>query len=718
MYSSHGSSTGTKLANRTLLEWFTSWPSVILLVLSIILSSGTIIHSQLLRIGEHTWNDYFLLRGGDAVQQPACDRNQNIDAAVAAAVAKKKADIANDPLAGLLGTTVNEADIRQSIISSQQICQSQWQRYDEIQSRITWGVEAYSTFETGVAYVVTQLGNYQKLILALLVLICAAAGALTRHHISLRPIRTVKDYYVSTTAQLFANGILMFSSIMYTLADLNSIRQGVQVDDFYLHYVWDIGFGILALISLIQLCVKPRDLEDGGTWGGALLTVPLYAVMCFAANVEFFSEQYWQGTMVYFNLMMEFATLFLNLALYGWVGMLLTQTRMMHLLFDVLRPWKMSPELLSLVVLLIVAVPTAYTGASGIFVLAAGAVIYNELRRGGARKQLALGATAMSGSMGVVLAPCLLMVIIAALNKDVTTDELFHSGYKLFILTAILYFLISQLFRTEAISIAPVREALPESIRRIKPLIPYFVVFIIVLVFFSFALNRGMDEFSAPIILPVALLAILAYEYLWKKQSKEELEEAHHDTLIGEKGDTFEEAVRVATNQTCGPIGALLLLMALSVSSSGIIERLGLMDMLPDSFGSKWVAMTVVMCAMILVGMFMDPYGAIIVVNATIFQIAKKNGLDPLHFWMMSLMCFELGYLTPPIALNHLLARQVIGYDEVASAKLTEGSFWRRYEKFLLPICVILPSLLLVAYLPLASQHIHDWVFQRIAVPQ
>jgi len=489
--------------------------------------------------------------------------------------------------------------------------------------------------------------------------------------------------------------------------------------------VWTIGFGSLMLISILQLFWRPKDLEQGGNIRGALLTIPLYAIMCFGASFMFFSEfrggvwsPYWQGAVVYLNMMMEFSTMFLNLALYGWVGMLLTQTRMMHLLFDVLRPWKMSPELLSLIVLFIVAFPTAYTGASGIFVLAAGAVIYNELRRGGARKQLALGATAMSGSMGVVLAPCLLMVIIAALNKDVTTSELFGSGKVLFVLTLIMYFLVSQLFRTEPIRIAPVREALPESLKRLLPLIPYLLVFVLVIVFFAYALGRGMDEFSAPIILPVALLAILFYDYVIKKPTAEELMEARKETLIGDKGETFEEAVRVATNQTCGPIGALLILMALSVSSSGIIERIGLVDMLPDTFESKWIAMTVVMLAMVLIGMFIDPYGAIIVVNATIFHIAKVNGLDPLHFWMMSLMCFELGYLMPPIALNHLLARQVIGYEEVASAKLTVGSFWRRHEKFLMPILVILPCLLMVAYLPLASDEIHDFVFEPGYIPE
>lgn len=710
-----------KFANRTLLEWFTSWPAVIILVLTIILSSGTIIHSQLLKVGESVWQDYFLLRGASAIHLPTCDQNANIDAAVAKAMQAKQAAIASDPLAALLGTTVDEGAIRKSIVSSQQVCRTQWTNYNEIQARTTKGVQMYAAFETGVAYVVTQLGNFQKLLLTLLVLICAAAAALTRHHISLRPIVNRKEFYVSTVAQLVANSVLTFSSFMYRAADLHSISQGVQVDDFYLHNVWTIGFAALALISLVQLIFPPKDLKDEGSWGAGLLAVPLYCFMCFGANIQFFSEGYWQGTVVYLNMMMEFSTLFLNLALYGWIGMMLTQTRMMHLLFDVLRPWKMSPELLSLIVLLIVAVPTAYTGASGIFVLAAGAVIYNELRRGGARKQMALGATAMSGSMGVVLAPCLLMVIIAALNKDVTTDELFHSGFKLFCLTAIMYFLVSQLFRTEPVRIAPVREALPASLAKLKPMVPYVLLFAVVILFFRFALDRGIDEFSAPIILPVILLVILAYEYIWRKPNKSELEHDHQDTLIGAKGDTYEEAIRVATNQTVGPIGALLMLMALSVSSSGIIERMDLVSMLPDHFASKWVAMTVVMLAMVLVGMFVDPYGAIIVVNATIFQVAKANGLDPLHFWMMSLMCFELGYLMPPIALNHLLARQVIGYEEVASAstELPAGtSFWRRYEKFLMPICVILPSLLLVTYLPLASDTIHDWLFQVIAIQQ
>jgi len=83
---------------------------------------------------------------------------------------------------------------------------------------------------------------------------------------------------------------------------------------------------------------------------------------------------------------------------------------------------------------------------------------------------------------------------------------------------------------------------------------------------------------------------------------------------------------------------------------------------------------------------------------------------------MISLVAFELGYLSPPVALNHLLTRQVVGDDEVESAKVINGSFYRRYEKYLLPIAVMLTALLLVAFVPLLSDSLHHWLFQKIDV--
>jgi len=767
-----------KVANRSVGEWLASLPTLILLLLTVFLASGEVLHSQLLKIGENTWEGYFKLRGAGILQEPTCNPDANLDDQLEAAIIRKKQQMADDPLAGMFGTEVNEDALRQSLEASQQICREKWATYTMVQEKVTPGVIAFRTLEGGVAKVVTSLGHYKRLLLCILVIICAATATLTRHHIALRPAQTRKDHFVSSLGQLSANVMLLMSAWIYRGEEVSAMADGVQVNHFYLHQFWIAGFALLSLAALWQLVKPPKDLEEGGSWGKALLTIPLYSFMSITAGIQFVSQGYYHGISVYLGMMMELSTLFLSLALYIWIGMMLRQTKMAHLVFDVLRPWKMSPELMCFVVLAVTAIPTAFTGASGIFVIAAGATIYNELVRAGARKQLALAATAMSGSMGVVLRPCLLVVIIAALNNSVTTDELFTSGLKIFGLSLLLFFIYSQFARTEAARIAPFSEAVPASIKRLVPLLPYVIIMGTVLVFFRDLLDTELNENYAPIILPVMLLSILIYEKLSTKSlhlftvvlvpllaysmynlvginamleagniptgtSAEDLEslfwgllwrnlflggavllqyfmkKPHIDTHYEPEkgvGEKLETSLRFATNETTGHIGALLMLMALSVSVGGIIERSGVMENLPETFANVWLAMTLLVVTMVIIGMIMDPYGAVILVNATIAQIAFDNGIAPLHFWMITLVAFELGYLSPPVALNHLLTRQVVGEAEVESAKVTEGSFFRRYEKFLLPIAVMLTALLLVSYLPLMSDSVHEFMFQKIEI--
>ncbi|MEY1662176.1 TRAP transporter large permease subunit [Isoalcanivorax beigongshangi] len=701
-----------RVANRTVAEWLSSFPSMLILLLAIFLASGEIIHSQLLKVGERTWEEYFLLRATQS--EPVCERDRDLETEVARTVQERLRNAEHDPLAAMLGVDVDEQAIRRSLERSQEVCRGRWDTYERVQARITPGVKAFRTLEAGIAFGVTELGSYKRLLLCLLLLICAATTTLARHHISLRPVRTLKDHYVSTGAQLLANSMLTLSAFVYRQQELIAQADGIQINHFYLHAFWIAGFGFLALCNLWQLARPPQTLERGGSTGKALLTIPLYSFMCLSAGSQFMIGGYYHGISVYLGMMMEMSNMFLNLALYIWIGMMLKQTRLAHLVFDLFRPWKMSPELLCFVVLIVTAVPTAYTGASGIFVIAAGAVIYSELIRAGARPQMALATTAMSGSMGVVLRPCLLVVIIAALNNSVTTSELYGSGIKLFILTACLFFLFSQFARREPARIAPFAEALPQSLKRMLPLLPYVLLIAAVVLFFKHVLDRRLDEFSAPIILPIVMLAILLYEFLLTPKNKRLQHRLEAEQEGHLRAGSFEQSVRFATNETTAHIGALLMLMALSVSVGGIIERSGLMEALPTQMPSVWVTMAVLVVIMVGIGMIMDPYGAVILVNATIAQIAFSNGIAPLHFWMMALISFELGYLTPPVALNHLLTRQVVGDEEVERAKISSGPFWVRYEKYLLPISVLLTALLVVAFLPLASDGLHDWLFQKV----
>ena len=89
-----------------------------------------------------------------------------------------------------------------------------------------------------------------------------------------------------------------------------------------------------------------------------------------------------------------------------------------------------------------------------------------------------------------------------------------------------------------------------------------------------------------------------------------------------------------------------------------------------------------------------------------IAPIAYISGIDPVHFWMVTLVSFELGYLSPPVALNQLLARQVIGEAEFkAAAEDTKGlTFYQRHERILLPLMTMATVLIIVAFGPLIYQ--------------
>jgi len=407
----------------------------------------------------------------------------------------------------------------------------------------------------------------------------------------------------------------------------------------------------------------------------------------------FLIEGHWAGPVIFFSLLFDQAGLFLNIGLYIWVGMLLKRTQLGDLVFKAFIPWRMSPELLAVVAIIVMAVPTAYTGASGIIIIAMGAIVYEELRHAGARRQLALAATAMTGSAGVVLRPCLLVVLIAALNKEVVTDQLFNWGLKTFLTTTCVFFIFVLLTKREKLHVAPIKEAFKPFLHALTPLLPYALIVLSIYLGYYYLLGVKMDEFSAPVILPVMILGLIIYEKLFVRMvlvaSPEK--DAHK----------FEYTIRKATSESTVHIGALLLLMGLSFALGGVIERSGLLSNMPDSFASIWMTLVFLIVVLVAIGMIMDPFGALILVSGTLAPVAYQQGINPIHFWMTCLMAFELGYLSPPVSLNHLLTRQVVGDEEVRLALLEGHNFYYRNERIILPLLVMGTTLIIVAFGPL-----------------
>ncbi len=700
-----------RAGNRTIYEWLAALPAFLVLVFVIILNTSHTMHAQLLQLGESVWEGYFMLRH-DPVE-PSCNLNMDIDTELARIVEERN----NQPMDefGLFAPEpVDPAVMRKSLEAAQAQCEIKYDQYNATKDRITPAVEIFRSVELGVANF-GELGMAtQRIMLAILVLICGGTALFRRHHIALRPMVTAMDYRVAAGAQFVAFAILFYS--VYSFKEV-AFSAGIEVSTEHavLHWLWIFGFGAPLALTLYQMVVIPKEAEPGGNFLKAQLAIPLYATMCLISGTYFILAGHPAGIGIYLNQMMELSQLFLNVGLYVWIGMLLKRTEMAQKVFNIFRPLKLPPEMLAVAVVALAAVPTAYTGGSGIFVIAVGGLIYMELRRAGARRQLALAATAMSGSLGVVLRPCLLVVIVAALNNEVTTDQLFGWGVKVFFLTTVLFAAYALLTRKEPVAIQrPDGNVWPEFKEALKPLIPYVILIAVTLVVYALLLNAYLDEFSAPIILPVLLLVILIYERLNQEKDvlKREnlnidyvghrLEESYDDLKQGR--DSIEKTIREATTETTGHIGALLMLMGMSVSIGGVIERAEVMTMVPTEFSSIWLAMALLVGILVVIGMVMDPYGAVILVSATIASIAYESGIDPVHFWMVTLVAFELGYLSPPVALNHLLTRQVVGEEEVRLSKeeVVGENFWYRNEKILLPLATMATALLIVAFVPLA----------------
>ncbi len=684
--------------NRSALEWFSSLPVMFLLVLTLVIGTGEMIHGQLLRMGENMFGNpstgvqYFMMRVDPTT--PECDPNVDIERAVQAQLASSAAS--DDPFAALFDEAPDPDAIRASLESAKSQCADRHDLVRRIQDNMSPQVKMFRALETSFFGIFKFGTENRPLLLLVILLIASATTTVSKHHLNLRPPRTLTDHRVYAAAMVLGNSLLTYSAWYYYNDVL--LSSGVAIEKPIMNYLTIFMFALLTLISIKQLIEKPAHVEPGDNFVRSLLCVPLYTVLAFFAAFSFFSDGHYAGLSIYMGMIFEFSAIFLNLALYIWAGMLLKQTRVVELFLDIVRPWKFSTETLTWVLLLAAAIPTAYTGASGIFVIAAGFIIYKEVANShpSARKQYALAAAAMSGSMGIVLRPCLLIVLIAALNKQVTTNELYGWGVGVFLVSSTIFLIFSLFLKEVPSEKTHFGTALRESLRALVPVSPYVVITLVVVWAYKYLLNTKLDEFTASVILPIILLFILVFD----KLRREPKAVAVQNNPAAERRLSLEGALRTAVNDTTGHIGALIMLMALSVSIGGVIERAHLMDSIPTDIGSIFLALTIFMLVLVAVGMVMDPFGAVILVSATMAPVAYSNGVNPVHFWMIVLTAFELAYLSPPIALNHLLTRQVVGEAimDAANEQVKGRSFYYRHERYILPVAVMLAALVIVTY--------------------
>ncbi len=649
-----------------------SWAVLFFLFVPLVQSGGQLIQARLLGLGGSIWPNYAMIR--------------NVCVVDPSAATEEKAVVSDADLSALDDIGLGPSNSGPE--NSANVAPSETQlEMAKLATSLTWGQSTYCGIERRLSWLTISAIDYIPMTMVVLLLVAGTVSTTRRYHIALRNPENSKEEKVTEISQIIGNSIVMVSSMfMYPL------QKGVEAQ---IQVLWILGLALLSGLNFYNIknpVFKKGEGKQNTKFSNALLCIPLYCWMAIVCGVYFFVlEHHPAGLAIYLQKLTAHATLYIQIGLYVWTGILLRDTSLGHRFFDLLKPWKLPSELLAVIIVVVAALPTAYSGASGIVVLALGATVFTELRRAGASQERALAATAMSGSLGVVLPPCLLVVIVASLNLDVTTDELFYWGWRVFAMSSTFFLIVSWFTRTESWKIRPEEGAAGKFYEAFKSFGIYLLVSVVIVAVIVLGLGTHFDEHTAPYILPIAMLALLSIDY--KISKREQLR----------TGKPPKEEVKLSrTSYDAGShLGALLLLMGLSASMGGVFERSEIINLFPTQLGSPISAMIVLTIALVIIGMLMDPYGAVILVSVTLYPIAKANGIHPLNFWMTALVSFELGYLTPPVALNHLLTKHVVREQLIEDKSLEGKSFFARHEHIIIPIIVLTLTLLVTAFGPI-----------------
>jgi C4-dicarboxylate transporter DctM subunit len=291
------------------------------------------------------------------------------------------------------------------------------------------------------------------------------------------------------------------------------------------------------------------------------------------------------------------------------------------------------PGGISIVTLLVCAFFTAFTGASGVTIIALGGVIYPILIKEGYSEKFTLGTITASGSLGLLFPPSL-PIILYGLVAKVDIDKLFLGGILPGFLIIIILSGWSFYNGTRKKEKRPfilknflqaLREAWLEAILPVAVLIGIYGGFVTV------------TEAAAFTALYVFIVEVFIYKDL----------------------DLFKDIPKISV-ETMSLVSSILLVLccALAFTNYMVDEDVPakIFDLMRAHIDNKYSFLLFLNLFLLIVGSVMDIFSAIVVVVPLILPIATDFGVDPVHLAMIFLTNLEIGYLHPPIGINLFIA--------------------------------------------------------------
>src|SRR5210317_733024 len=365
-----------------------------------------------------------------------------------------------------------------------------------------------------------------------------------------------------------------------------------------------------------------------------LFGAPLFAVIAASAMLGFLQEGIdLQAIAIEFYGIAEMPIL-LAIPLFTFAGYLLSESNAPKRLVRLTRAllgW--MPAGLAIVSLAACAFFTAFTGASGVTIIALGALLFPALRQAGYPEKFNLGLVTSAGSLGLLFAPSLPWILYGVV-AEVPIEDLFLAGLipGFLMLTTLSGFSIwkNRAIRTPLgdFSWLEVRTALRESMWEIP--LPIVVLGGIYSGYFA------ISEAAAVTALYVLIVDLV----ILKEVSLRKLPSIIRESMI--------------------LVGGIMMILGVSRASTNFMIDAGvpqqLLQWISGIVTGEFAFMIMLLLFLLILGAILDIFSAIVLVVPLILPIATQFGVDPVHLGIVFLATMQLGYITPPVGLNLFIA--------------------------------------------------------------
>jgi len=414
----------------------------------------------------------------------------------------------------------------------------------------------------------------------------------------------------------------------------------------------------------------------------ALLGAPLFAIIATSAMWGFYRAEIDLSIIPLEIYRIAEMPVLLAIPLFTFAGYLLSESQAPQRLVRVTQSligW--MPGGLAIVALGACSIFTAFTGASGVTIIALGALLYPALREANYPDDFNLGLVTTSGSLGLLFAPSLPLILygIVAQQADVgpsiTIEDLFLAG----ILPGLLMLLLLSLWsiwvnrhhrrKLATFSHREVLMALKDAIWEIP--LPIVVLGGIYSGYFA------VSEAAAVTALYVIIVEVLI------------LREVSFGHLPG------------VMRQSMVMVGGILLILGVSLASANYMIDIGaptrLFEFIQGHVSDRLTFLILLNLFLLVLGALLDIFSALVLVVPLILPVAVGYGVHPVHLGIIFLANMQIGYLTPPVGINLFISSY--------SFKKPITEIYRSTWPFLI---ILMACVLLITYIPELSMAFLD----------